>query len=59
LAGVSGAEKMYSGSGIIIKIYPALSPTVGRRGGVDASRCIWMWLVSTFLFGKHEFSEER
>ena len=42
LAGVSGREKTYSGSSIIIKIYPALSLAIGgagrdglRRGTLD------------------------
>jgi hypothetical protein len=35
LAGVSGGEKTYSGSRIIIKIYPALSLATGGRDGMD------------------------
>ena len=35
LAGVSGGEKPYSGSTIIIKIYPALSLAIGGRDGMD------------------------
>jgi hypothetical protein len=35
LAGVLGGEKTYSGSSIIIKIYPALSLAIGGRDGVD------------------------
>jgi len=46
LAGVSGEVKMYSGSSIIVKIYPALSATIRGRDGVDASRCIWMYTNS-------------
>jgi hypothetical protein len=42
LAGVSGAEKMYSWSIIIIKIYPALSTVIGGRDGMDCSRRFWM-----------------
>ena len=30
-------EKMYSGSSIIIKIYPALSLAIGGRDGMDGS----------------------
>ena len=42
LAGVSGGEKTYIGSGIIIKIYPALSLAIGGRDGMDGSRGHWM-----------------
>ena len=42
LAGVSGGEKTYSGSGIIIKIYPALSLDIGGWDGMDCSGRIWM-----------------
>ena len=42
LAGVSGGEKTYSGSSIIIIIYPALSLAIGRRDRVDGSRGHWM-----------------
>ena len=42
LAGVSGGEKIYSGSRIIIKIYPALSPAIGGRDGMDAGGALWM-----------------
>ena len=42
LAGVSGGEKTYSGSGIIIKIYPALSLAIGGRDGMDCSGGHWM-----------------
>jgi hypothetical protein len=53
LAAISGGVKLYSRSCIIIIIYPALSAAIGGRDGVDASRCIQMWRVATFLFGKH------
>jgi hypothetical protein len=33
LVGVSGGEKIYSGSSIIIIIYPALSLAIGGRMG--------------------------
>ena len=33
---------MYSGSGIIIKIYPALSTAIGGRDGMDGSGVHWM-----------------
>jgi hypothetical protein len=42
LAGVSGGVKSYSGFIIIIKIYPALSATVGGQDGMDCSRHLWM-----------------
>ena len=42
LAGVSGGEKTYAGSSIIIKIYPALSPSIGGRDGMDAGGALWM-----------------
>ena len=42
LAGVSGGEKTYLGSSIIIKIYPALSLAIGGRDGVDGNRGHWM-----------------
>jgi len=42
LAGVLGGGKMYSGSRIIIKIYPALSLAIAGRGGVDGSGALWM-----------------
>ena len=38
LAGVSGEEKMYLGSSIMIKIYPTLSLAIGGRDGMDGSR---------------------
>ena len=53
LAGVLDREKIYSGSTIIIKFYPALSSAIRGRDGVDASRCIWMRLIATFLIEKH------
>ena len=60
LAGVSGGEKMYSGSRIIIKIYPALSPAIEVRDGMDGGGGHWMthsnyrthhqsWLSGRFL----------
>ena len=60
LAGVSGGEKSYSGSRIIIKIYPALSLPTGGRDGMDGSGGHWMtcsnyrtrhqsWLCGCFL----------
>ena len=60
LAGVSGGEKTYSGSGIIIKIYPALSLAIGGRDGMDCGGGHWMtcsnyrthrqsWLAGRFL----------
>ena len=36
LAGGSGGEKTYSGSSIIIIIYPSLSLAIGGWDGVDA-----------------------
>jgi len=42
LAGVSGGGKMYSGSRIIIKIYPALSLAIVGWGRVDGGRRHWM-----------------
>ena len=42
LAGVSGGEKTYSGSSIIIKIYPALSLAIGGWDGMDGDRGHWM-----------------
>jgi len=54
LAGVLDREKKYSGSTVLIKIYPALSPPIRGGDGVDASRCIWMRLIATFLIGKHQ-----
>ena len=42
LAGVSGGENLYSGSRIIIIIYPALSPAIGGRDGVDGGGGHWM-----------------
>jgi hypothetical protein len=60
LAGVLGGEKTYSGSSIIIKIYPALSLAIGGRDGMDGSGGHWMtcsnyrrdrqsWLYGRFL----------
>jgi hypothetical protein len=42
LAGVSGGEKIYSGSSIITKIYRALSLTIGGRDGMDGGGGHWM-----------------
>ena len=42
LAGVSGGEKTYSGSRIIIKIYPALFLATGERDGMDGGGEHWM-----------------
>ena len=42
LAGVSGGEKTYLGSSIILKIYPAVSLAIGGRDGMDGRRRIWM-----------------
>jgi len=42
LAGVSDGEKTYSGSSIIIIIYPAFSLAIGGRDGVDGSGGHWM-----------------
>ena len=36
-AGVLGEENLYSGSSIIIKIYPALSLAIGGQDGMDGS----------------------
>ena len=47
-------KNIYLGSTVLIKIYPALSPTIRGQDGVDASRCIWMRLIATFLIGKHQ-----
>ena len=44
LAGVSGGEKTYSRSSIIIKIYPALSPAIGGQDGMDGGGGYWMML---------------
>ena len=38
LAGVSGGGNLYSGSSIIIKIYPALSLAIGGQDGMDGGR---------------------
>jgi hypothetical protein len=44
LVGISGEEKIYLGSSIIIIIYPALSAAMGGRDGMDGSRALWMTL---------------
>ena len=60
LAGVSGGEKTYLGSSILINIDPALSAAIGGRDGVDAGGGHWMtcsnyrtrhplWLSGRFL----------
>jgi hypothetical protein len=60
LAGVSGGEKTYLGSSIIIKIYPALSLAIGGRDRMDGGGGHWMthsnyrtrhqsWLSGRFL----------
>jgi len=43
-AGVSGGEKSYLDSSIILNNYPALSATIGGRDGMDGSRSFWMTL---------------
>jgi len=53
LAGVSGGEKIYSGSSIIIKIYPALSLAIGGRDGVDGSGGHWMTSSRRVLIIEH------
>ena len=42
LAGVSDGIKLYLGSIIIIKIYPALFTAIGGWDGMDGSRRLWM-----------------
>ena len=42
LAGVSGGEKIYLGSSIIMEIYPVVSLVIGGRDGMDGRRRIWM-----------------
>ena len=37
-AGVSGGEKNYLGSSIMLINYPALSAAIGGRDGMDGSR---------------------
>jgi len=60
LAGVSGGEKTYTGSSILIKIYPTLSLAIGGRDGMDGGGGHWMthsnyrtrhqsWLSGRFL----------
>ena len=44
LAGISGGEKLYMDSDILIKIYPALSAAIWGRDGMDGSRVHWMTL---------------
>jgi hypothetical protein len=40
--GVSGREKTYLGSCIIINIYPAFSATIRGQDRVDGGRALWM-----------------
>ena len=42
LAGVSGGEKTYAGSSIIIKINLTISLAIGGRDGMDGSGGHWM-----------------
>jgi len=42
LAGLSGGEKIYLKSSIIMEIYPALSAAIGGRDEMDCSRRLWM-----------------
>ena len=42
LVEVLGGEKTYSGSTLIIKIYPALSLAIGGRDGMDGGGAHWM-----------------
>ena len=42
LVGVSGGEKTYLGSSIIIKIYPTLSLAIGGRDRMDGGGGHWM-----------------
>ena len=42
LAGVSGGEKTYTGSSILIKIYPTLSLAIRGRDGMDGGGGHWM-----------------
>ena len=42
LVGVSGGEKIYLGSSIIITIDPALSLAIGRQDGMDGGGGHWM-----------------
>ena len=44
VAGVSGGEKLYLGSSIILINHPALSAAIGRRDGMDGGRSYWMTL---------------
>ena len=53
LAGVMDRKNIYSGSTILIKIYPALSPIIRGWDGVDVSRCIWMRLIDHINRCKH------
>ena len=42
LAGVLDGKNIYSGSTMLIKIYPTLSAAIGGRDRVDGRRCSWM-----------------
>ena len=53
MAGVSGGEKIYSGSSIIIKIYPALSLAIGGWDRVDGGRGHWMTSSRRVLIIEH------
>ena len=44
VAGVSGGEKLYLGSSIMLINYPALSAAIEGRDGMDGSRSYWMTL---------------
>jgi len=44
LAGISGGEKIYLGSRIVIKNYPAHSAAIGGRDGMDGGKANWMTL---------------
>jgi len=53
LARVLDEKNIYSGSTMLIKIYPALSTAMGGWDRVDGRKCGWMRLLPTFLIGKH------
>jgi hypothetical protein len=56
LVGVSGCKNLYSGSRIIIIIYPTLSAAIG--GCIEMENVHLDVALSAFLFGKFDFSEE-
>jgi hypothetical protein len=58
LAGVSGREKTYLGSTIIIKIYPALSLAIGGREGMDGGGGHWM-MCSNYRTRHHSWLSGR